>query len=566
MAKPVSELTCKKCRGLIEVYKDDLGGQGVCPVCGTPVQFPAAKEPQNLIVKCIHCQTAINLPPGFKDEDIVCPSCRKFTPVTDAISRDHGTGVILKALGLKSSYWVLLLKACIYPLASSVSLLVFLLGISAVVVAASVLSKFGIAYVMDNIGDQQKQWIVVGITVFLAALIVMAAFSYYCSLLVGLVRNTVWAGRRSPPLERMDHRDNFYSVLTWAAFYFGAAFLLAYLSSGSEEIFLWTGPSVFILALLGSFAPMAFLRSEAITKTAGFNLLHVVKNTLLVPGEYFGLLVVTIITGAIYFKIGGELYTRSVSYLTGYNPNYYLGIPLQVLAITAYISSMVVGARALGIFYEYHVEQLDFQGGRLPSEKINLLLGILTLAALALFGHGLYMQTKDYLRELDRPNLAMAHMMRIHRLTRDFYPTLPQSEAELFEKLDLKALQSQTLPHPEERYGIFPLKKSSPSGLLWIYEKEPAEMGSNKVHVIRYGGEKGEGVEPIRLITVNQRDKILKLQKEYFALTDNNESAALLKKIAAAWPQFPKSTAEETAQPESPSTEASQGGSSGSER
>jgi len=333
-----------------------------------------------------------------------------------------------------------------------------------------------------------------------------------------------------PLITDMSHTANLYAVTAWAAFYFGPPFLLAHWFAGEGETFHWSFLSVAAMIVLLLMAPMGFLCSATVHSSAGLNYHRVIRGIRAIPKQYSYLLMVNLVAALVYWYLGWEVWARASARLGGKDPSYGIGIPLQLLAAILFVCPAVVATRCLGLLVYFHGDKLPFRASSASSNRGVAIPRLLTAAGCIFVGYLLFGEVQTYAEASKVAKAAERHMGRIaQKFGSDEHRQHPRSEKEFLELIDPASLVADGLPLPSERYGFRPLKENSAKPqMIWVYEKSSFYPDGKTVHVLRYDGS-------VRTVSIENRDKILEIQKRYLESDKPDQRETLLRDMQRIW-------------------------------
>ena len=374
-----------------------------CPKCRVSFQAaPAAPSGDKVQARCSSCGAWLKVPPELVGAYGDCPKCRtrvRFENAQSAeeeftVSKTDGNllgkevflvkGEAKRAFTImrevneaaKDSYAKALFKSIIYPFQQLGAILFFVVGVPVVVLLVQLIGQ----KLLESFArDEAAPYVIWGVTLLmLAGPLAMASF--FCSFLMGVVRNSARGGSSAPVAQGAAHRANLAAMCAWMAMYFGMALLIGHWSSGPNAYFRFSGPCLFFFLIGGLAAPMGLLCTATVSVAGGLHLPRVLTAIFTKPGPYFAACLITGLGSALYAWIISALWGQAAQ-----TSGLAAGI-WDFLGWLCVPMPLVTMARAVGLFADYNAKSLPFHMDVFADAKaggfpmVVALVGILLLA------------------------------------------------------------------------------------------------------------------------------------------------------------------------------------------
>ena len=513
---------CPKCGRRFDVAGILRGKTVGCPNARCRASFlanPAEADSGQVRVRCASCGAHLKAPPEWVEQFGDCPKCKRRVRFVNAESAEKefsirqadGAGqgkkdAILMAgearrststmkelnEAAKDSYANALLKSLLYPFRILGALFFFVLGVPFAVLMTQVIGH----PVLDAFGKKGDSGSAI-VQHAVAALFILgplAMGSFFCSFLLGIVRNSAKGGTSAPVAQGAAHRSNLLAVLAWMAMYFGLAILAGFLGRAEGQAFAFSGFCWFFLLLGSLSAPMGLLCTATVSVSGGLHLPRVLKAMSRAPGPYFAAWLVTGLGAGIYGSLM-YLFSRWSAEAEGaaahaWNFCAFLLLPMPLVTM----------ARAAGVFGDYQRRRMPFHIDPFADAKASglpLLLalgGILLLFPPVLSGTRLFAeksaQGRVCLAQIDRiaslikgssvfrEQRIQTHMLQSREQLLDLVrdpkllrcPLPPEEVAQLPRSRDLEATEGD--PHGDDFYVVVRVPESGFwSNAIVLYEK-----------------------------------------------------------------------------------------------
>jgi len=373
---------CPRCETRFNVSATLRGKTIACPKCRESfAAATVAPAGDKAPARCSSCGTHLRVPPELLGQFGDCPKCRRRVRFENAesaekefsVSKTDGSllgkevhlvqGEARRSTGsklqremneaAKDSYGKALAKSIVYPFQQLGALVFFVIGVPlAVVVTQGATNPLLEAYGQE--GHAMAAYVRPAVALLRLG-VPLAMASFFCSFLLGVVRNSARGGTSAPVAQGAAHTANLAALCAWMAAYFGLALLAGYLGRGPGASFAFTGPCVLFLALGGVAAPMGLLRAATVSTAGGLHVPRVLSAVFAAPGAYFGAVAVI---GA-----GCGLYALLLNLLWGWadrDAGTWAADAWTFLAFLCLPMPLVSLARAVGVFGDYQRRRLPF--------------------------------------------------------------------------------------------------------------------------------------------------------------------------------------------------------------
>ncbi len=487
----------------------------VCSGCGAA--YKVSDKQQGKRLRCKKCETVmvVGADPGKQN------AAGKRADAGDAGAKNAARGDrrndALKAWkeleeSRRDSYWVAVLKACIYPFQALGALIFFVVGTPVVFALVELIAKYALsaAGASQSLSQPDKlRYFAVGV-VALGLLVVLAVLSFFCSFLFSVIRTSSEGRTSTPVIQGMHHRSNLAAVCAWAALYFGPGLYLGYCLADAGHVFKWTIPGVLLLAAMTVLAPMGLMCSATVNAVAGLNLVNVAKGIAGAYREYAYLLLVVVVSSAAFIAVG--VYVGDIAGAE-LEVNWIFGVLLRVVSSLCYMFPPVILTRALGLLLQYHQRKFPFAFDFLSEHKGGAIPQAIALVGCIAIFQPLLAKAEIYAHQGGKANAASDHLVMIYdqylRGSNNRKVDVCTTE-DLEKKVGGNDLVCPARPEVKSMYVVVPNKgyRKETKSFIWIYEREPTGPDRKRVNALLYTG---------RVINVSQKKlrKLLDLMERY---------------------------------------------------
>ena len=275
-----------------------------CPGCGAVYKVSSKKLGKRL--RCKKCEAVMTVGQAPDQKSAERKNAAFDHTGTENNSKGDHRNEALKAWkeleeSRRDSYWIAILKSCVYPFQALGALIFFVVGTPVTFALLELICKYSLSTAggSETLGQSDKlRFFAIGVVAF-GLLVMLVVLSFFCSFLFSVIRTSSEGRTSTPVIQGMYHRSNLAAVCAWAALYFGPGLYLGYYLADDGQVFKWTIPGGLLLAAMTILAPMGILCSATVNAVAGLNLVNVVKGIGAAYRQYAYLLLVVVAASTV---------------------------------------------------------------------------------------------------------------------------------------------------------------------------------------------------------------------------------------------------------------------------
>lgn len=552
--KPARSVRCKGCKSVVGYSLVQAGKDARCPSCDMLIHFPDVRR---ILFYCDQCGSKLQAPEDRIGDMLACPKCQQKVRVPsesmeppaspdenegkegalslqdDVPEQEDGrlTRENRKAYSAwtefeesrRDSYGMALLRTPLYPIQVAGGIVLFVLGVPFLITVARLLSEV-ILYeaALPTRNEQAVMLAATGMAAFVLAM-VLVVMAMSASFLFSLMRNTATRSECVPIIQGMPHKINLTTFVGWAVVWFGLPVLLGFVGAGGG----WRAHAgVIVTALLVSpFAMASFVGVSMEGAKALFSFDRIGTMLGKSGGAFMGAFAIGILSALILAGVGMLLEHVALGYAGDAPSERVISFVLHFLAVCFYLFPAVGFIRALGVFAQYHYDDLPWTVSKTEQASTSWLLRGLLVLGCALCFFPIRQQayvTIESNRSMAQVQLALEKIEQFS--FKNQYHSLPYSEEELLTRFPDQAMCPFV---PEERVGYVVADiphRADLDCLMAIYPKKPSPQ--NGRWAVLFQGRK---------VRVNLTDatfqKLLELQKKLLASPDDTRIAAEMRQL-----------------------------------